>query len=624
MLKFRIILSIILFLSFSPVYARWASVADANVDMQICNNDITIHADGTTEEIVEWQYKLLNENGRMSYSILPLYYNHDNSKLEIISAKTIVDGHEYILGADLIEDKPVASASLQGFDQQNQVVLAFPNTKVDAVIYVKFKQTILKPDLSGFYETLLHYGHERIINSVTRLKSEVPLYINYNDPDNYLDIKKSKAGKLNTITVTLKKPVFIKIADEHHNLISPQKSAWIFVTTNDNWDDFANKIADPFMQVMQQPLPELYQQIANTAKAESDPIKRINIIMSMLNDAVKYMGDWKTSKGRHIPKDLELVAKQRLGDCKDFSTGTAAILNSLGIKSTVALVQRGEGVYDVSYLKLPGFNNFNHAMVKVELGNRILWIDPTNYSLIADKILPDIADRQVLVLASKKSKREHIPNSHISDKKVVNIRELELNKPALVPVKGTMSLQGLGAVAFTGSELYWSKDSIEFYVLSNQGSFQNMIDKKVIVPNLKSRIVSDLNFEYEFKEKNRTQNTNAGKGMVIANNFANNYIFSDEQVSDVYIGAPGIVSNKVVLSNIKPVNTLPLDCTIESPWVDAKRVVIYQKNSITVTEEFKIKKSWIYNEEIKSATYKKLADDLALNFKDGIGIVFTE
>ena len=110
--------------------------------------------------------------------------------------------------------------------------------------------------------------------------------------------------------------------------------------------------------------------------------------------------------------------------------------------------------------------------------------------------------------------------------------------------------------------------------------------------------------------------------MLFSNSIANSYIYNDTQVSDVYLGSPIILRDVTILENITAIDKMPLDCIVSSPWVDAMRTVKYGKNSVTVEQEFKIKKSWISNEMLKSPDYKKLSRDLAKFFKEGVAIVF--
>ncbi len=622
--KIRICLFTVLFLTTTVVHARWASFDDAAVEVTTFNAQININADGTYDATYDCQIKILNERGRDTYAKLPLVYNFDNSKLEIIEAKTIIDGQDYPVTKELIEDKPLAS-EVNGFDQQHQVLLAFPNVKVGASIAYKYKVKLLKPDITGFYENFFDLSRRYYNDYHVQIRSQIPLYVDANNPGNYLSVKNGRAGKDYTLRLDLRKPIYIAIADEQSQLINPLKYPYVFVATNNSWPKFAQQFADPYIKVLKQPLPALYQSISDQAAQDSDPIERINIVASLLNNAVQYMGDWKSTKGRHVPQDLEKVASTRLGDCKDFATGMVAILQHLGYKANVVVAQRGEALYDTSEIKLPGNFHFNHALVRVELPNkRVLWVDPTNFISIADKTLPDIADRQAIILDATNSRLDKIPASTPQDKETVVTENIDLSNHDLVAVQGSMQLNGLAAAKYTGAGLQVSKTSIENFIMFEMGNYDNIVEKKVELPALDTRIVRDLTFKFNYKEKNMVLSSNAGVALLMSQAAVSNFNFNNEQVSDVYLGSPWTRRDVITLDNIKPVNTLPLDCSIQSPWADAKRTVKYDGNKILIEQEFKVKVSWLSIDTIRSKQYQEFAQQLAKNFKDGVAIVFEQ
>lgn len=617
----RILVSIVLLVACPIVSARWATFEDAPI--KILTNDlaIDIKSNGTCEIIVTKKIQILNENGREANAKLPLYYNNDNSRLEILQAKTINAGKEYELSKNLIEDKPLAS-EVHGFDQTHQVLLAFPNVKVGSIIYFKYKLKLFKAEIPGFFEAMYDFDQVYIENKEIHIKSELPLYINSNNPDKYLLIKQGKVGKTYTLDVTLQKPIYINIADEKSNLINPAMYPWVYVATSDNWAWFLKNFDKPYSEVLQQPLPELYQNILNEAAQQSNAIKKIEVVSALLNEHIQYMGDWKTTKGRHVPQNLVDVAIKRLGDCKDFATGMVAILRKLGIDANVSLVQRGTGVYDTSIVSLPGGFHFNHAMVRVVVDNKVLWVDPTNFMSIADKILPDIADREVIVLDAKNSRLEHIPQSNAQDNVMTIKRSLDVSNSQAVSVNTTVSLHGLSAVDYTGAGLRVSKDTIDNTLIYYLGNYENITDKKVIAPDLTSRIVKDLNFKVEYKEKNMLMNSNAGSALLINSPVVGNFIFSPDQVSDIYLGPPNILEKTTIINNVIVSQKKNLDHKLESPWLDLVCTVKYGKNSVVIYQKATIKTSWLYNKTIKTKEYQLFATELAEKFNHGIAIVF--
>lgn len=614
----------ILFFVCSQAHARWATFADAPFVFLQCDTNLTVNADGSSEKIFEGQVQILNERGRDTLATLPLYYLHSTSELEILIARTINDQEVFELDRTTIEDKPLAS-EIMAFDQQHQVLLAFPNIKIGSVIHLKYKLKQLKPNLQGFFDTYFDFARQYMQNSSISVQSELPLYINSNDPDNYLKIKQGTEGKLHVLEITLSKPIYIDVVDERQSNFDLQHFPWVFVASKDNWQQFGAQVAKPYLKVMQQPLPVMYQDIVTAAKQQSDPVHQINTVTSMLNEQVRYMGDWKSTDGRFAPQDLTRVVAQKMGDCKDFATATATMLNQLGMQAHVALVSRYAGIPYQDAINLPGMSLYNHAIVKVQVGKKTYWVDPTNFISIADIVLPDIANRLSLVL-SEKPQRERIPQSTPTQNIIISSKEISLENPKLAAFMGTFSLHGLAAIEFTGAELHTSKDTIINNILSQVGHYEYMQDESLQMPELTSRIVRNLDFSYKFKERDFVSISNAGfvVPMYDDSSLAVEFIFNPEQVSDIYLGAPSSGKKIYKLNNIAPVGNLPLDSKLTSPWLDISRKVTYNKNSVYVEYDYAVKQSWIANATIRSPEYQRMMQQLSKEFASGISIIFTQ
>ncbi|WP_339052426.1 DUF3857 domain-containing protein [Candidatus Lariskella endosymbiont of Epinotia ramella] len=116
-------------------YARFTSFDDA-ATLTSTSEITTIAEDGSSVILYERKSKILKEQGRAVYTNFHFNYNAGRSEVEIIEAKTIFNGSEYHVPKENIEFKPLAS-SPHGFDQQMQVLIAFPNVEVGAEIYIK-------------------------------------------------------------------------------------------------------------------------------------------------------------------------------------------------------------------------------------------------------------------------------------------------------------------------------------------------------------------------------------------------------------------------------------------------------------------------------------------------------
>lgn len=125
--------------------------------MEFFNRDITVDEQGRREELIERQTKVLNEQGREHCGTLQLVYTNDVETVTVLEAKTIINGQEYPVPATAIENKPLASDA-SGLDSKALLTVAFPNTRVGASLYLKYKLVVKTPPLPNYFATGFHYG----------------------------------------------------------------------------------------------------------------------------------------------------------------------------------------------------------------------------------------------------------------------------------------------------------------------------------------------------------------------------------------------------------------------------------------------------------------------------------
>jgi hypothetical protein len=275
----------------------------------------------------------------------------------------------------------------------HQILLAFSKLEIGSKIILKYELKTKKPYLDKHFDSFYDFGEDAWIkNNIIKIRSEIPLYILVNDPENHLKIKKYNNDDAHNIEVKLIKDIYKEFINEPKNaLLNQNTRTFIFISTSDNWKQLAKNLSKQnFSKIYDQELPQEFINIFNVAEKIQNNIDQINIVTSYLNDKIQYLSDTTTIKGRFAPRDLDVIAKSQLGDCKNLSAATISILNKLGYKAQFALVLRGEGSPYPN--TLPSMFVFNHAIVKAtDKNGKIYCIDSTNLQSMADGIFPDIA-----------------------------------------------------------------------------------------------------------------------------------------------------------------------------------------------------------------------------------------
>lgn len=616
LLKVIFHLSLLVFFIAPIAEARWSKYEDASVEVKFSNVNINVNRDGTYETEVALQAKILKESGRDRFSLYSLVYNDDSTDFTILEAKAIYNGEEYIVTEDMIEDKPLASPS-KGFDQLRQVTISFPKIEIGTEIYLRYKQINKKVPVDNFYGSSFSYYGDYLQVENTKINSELPLKIKVNDPRNVLKIAEEKKDDIHSISIALKKAIYENTINEPHNgILNIKHNTWVSLSSLSKWEDLAKKLAPGYHSVINQPLPATFKAIAESAISESADEDKINAVTSLLNEKVQYMGDWRTVSGKYFPRDLEKIADSQVGDCKDFSASTAAILQELGYKVQPVLVMRG--TTNTSNSKaLPNMGNFNHVMLRVtNKDGKIYWIDPTNTVSMAQGIFPDIADRNALVLNSEEADYIKIPAVQAENSKVISHSELTI-EDNVVNEYGRLTVQGEAALGLTGVGLYYSNEQLRdsvFHMIS--GVYLDEEEKKFLeLPDLTLRNVEDLTIKYEFQQKNKIFKTNLGPALNLGDNWLNDVVnTASDQVSDLFIGVPKTKESHMIIKDIKIKNCENLNFEIDSPWLYVNRFCKYKNDGTEFSNLITIKKSFITNEELKTAEYKNLKSELENNF----------
>jgi transglutaminase-like putative cysteine protease len=118
----------------------------------------------------------------------------------------------------------------------------------------------------------------------------------------------------------------------------------------------------------------LQQAIRQIEKENSTSEARVLAALHAVQDKIRYMGI-EMGANSHRPANPNKVYEQRFGDCKEKSYLLCLMLQAMNIPADVVLINTDSK----ATLKndLPASTAFNHATVRVKVGDRYYWFDPT-------------------------------------------------------------------------------------------------------------------------------------------------------------------------------------------------------------------------------------------------------
>lgn len=582
--------------------SRWADIDEADAAIDFERVRYHVKKDGTYRIEVEKQVEILKESARQRMGLMRLRFDSRASRLEFGEAYTLNKKVKSPVRPEHIEVKPLASQG-PGFDERSQLTIAYPDVSVGSKLYYRYTREVLKPSLPGVFWTHFSLGwNEYQRKFELSVESEVPVFVEAFDPDKKLQIR----GGGTSWKIRLKSPVYRRVVEESNGKMNPKALTWVGITTMKEWTNLPKEIVGRWESVIRSELPKPYTKIVEGAKKMTRRTDQINHVTSKLADLVRYVGDWAPVDGAYFPRPLKLVHETGFGDCKDYSTSTAAMLRQLGFEASVAWVIRDHDLV-ASPIRLPVMN-FNHAIVHARKDGEEFWIDPTNVASFAQGLFSDIADREALILTGDGPRLAKIPPASHEDSETRVEGQLRFVAANKVRVHGEVNFVGADILKMTAMELSYSKASLDYSFLSWITNPHTVLEFKFGPYDLKSRIVKPFKTSFSYSENWLPILTSAGRGYMMGTpaHLAAFQFRRERRVSDLYLGTPHRIHRRYEFSGGDFLLEDKVHCEGSSPWVDFHRQFYRKEDKVFFEEEVILKQSWVPQDEIRSPVFLQL------------------
>ena len=463
------------------------------------------------------------------------------------------------------------------------------------------------------------------------IQSELPLLIKVNDPRNSLEVNSKWEDSKHTLHVKLRKPIFEKLVGESElSFGEPHNYTSVSVSTEKDYERLGKLEAKLFQPILSSTLPEPLENIRKVASEINGEIDCIDTIVASLAKKIKYLGSWNTAAGHLAPRPLETIVNSGYGDCKEYSTCLAAILNRLGYQAKIASVFRDEAYLEEENALPIAATQFNHAIVKV-IGpsGKIHWIDPTNKVSMASGIFPDIADRPVRVLDPENPTYERIPaidfKSAISKYEKVVTKKNTIKDDGYVYVEGSFCFQGESALDLTEQLNLKTLSLVKDSFIKDLCEGDEPIDAILTLTDpISPGKVKPLKGTFSFGEHYITTLTNLGDSFPLRGTWYFPYVrTSQKDEGALYVGHPETIIKRTVFKNLSAVNMDELAFSIQTPWLNAKRDLSLTTEGIVVTETIEKLKSVIPSKDLKSELFNNMRRTLR-KYCDGAGLIFSK
>ena len=382
--------------------AAFEKIENADAIMRL-HTQMKIKSDGSALFHIKQEVTIRARSGIEKAGVFAHEYNPSSERFRIIKLETR-NGDTTIAVADsFIEDKSIAS-NLSGFDDVHQVTAAYPDVKVGSVLTAEYLHEIYHPAVKGVFGFMDRLGDTvPLVEYEINVQSELPIFFKVYDRWGIFNVEEAKKGSMNELRATIKKPIYFKIVNESHPYQTSAELPTIAISSLQDWSELGNRLSHLWEPRLRAPLPEPLREIASQLKDKKSEVQILDALIILLSDRFRYFGDWRPVEGSDVPRPLGDIVANGLGDCKDLTAVSVAILRHAGLDAYPAFIARGETPPPFPY-DLPVDDAFDHAIVYVRgKDGQDHWLDPTNEYRPSSIIPADIADRPALIIAGSKS-----------------------------------------------------------------------------------------------------------------------------------------------------------------------------------------------------------------------------
>ena len=170
--------------------------------------------------------------------------------------------------------------------------------------------------------------------------------------------------------------VFEYTRTDYINPVDPNRENFPFIdfATDSNWKELSNYIYPLYEEALGVKLKDFAPDLAEKLDAMATLDEKIQYAIEFVQNNIYYLYNADEMNG-HKPQAPAVTYQNKQGDCKAKCVLLKAVLDYLGVESSVVLVNYNADYYLQYYL--PSLLSFNHVIVKINYLGKEYFIDAT-------------------------------------------------------------------------------------------------------------------------------------------------------------------------------------------------------------------------------------------------------
>ena len=150
---------------------------------------------------------------------------------------------------------------------------------------------------------------------------------------------------------------------------------FVEISSASDWQPLVDALL-PFYQPAKSFPADFEARITEIERRHAGLEDRLIAALRLVQDEIRYVS-LSMGAGSYVPRRPEAVLASGFGDCKDKALLLVSALRRLGIEAEAALTDIDGG--KALEHSVPALQAFDHAIVKARIGERVWWLDATDY-----------------------------------------------------------------------------------------------------------------------------------------------------------------------------------------------------------------------------------------------------
>lgn len=321
---------------------------------------ISIDEQGRATESRQWSRQILKEAALASTKTAGFSFSTSAQTGEVVEAYTLkADGRRIDVPKEnyqLVVNRGQGGNS-PVYSDQTSLSVVFSEVAVGDTEVFSYRVSQTEPLFPGKFSTAEILSQQLAYDEV-RISIDFPASLNAKYGSRGLEqLAPQSTGDRKRIEWRWSNPAPVQAEREDWSIVDIDQQVHFSFTTFDSYADIASaygKRATP-KAVVTDRIRKLAGEIAGDAASPREQAKRLYEWVAM---NISYAGNC-IGIGAVVPRDLNFVLDNKIGDCKDHATLLQALLSARGIASTQALINAGS-VHELP--KIPVVSTVNHVI----------------------------------------------------------------------------------------------------------------------------------------------------------------------------------------------------------------------------------------------------------------------